>query len=59
MGFKKVRCRMAKPQNVEIVNNPEDGGWPFVTQDGNELQFTRMYMGSPAIFSSKKDNGEW
>ena len=37
MGFKKVRCRMAKPQNVEIVNNPEDGGWPFVTQDGNEL----------------------
>jgi hypothetical protein len=47
------------PQNVEIVNSPETDGWPFLTQDGSELWFTRTYQGSPAIFRSKRANGEW
>jgi len=47
------------PQNVDIVNSPETDGWPSLTQDGNELWFTRTYMGSPAIFRSKKANNEW
>jgi hypothetical protein len=47
------------PQNVATVNSPEDDGWPSLTQDGNELWFTRTYMGSPAIFRSKRVNGEW
>ncbi len=41
------------------VNTAGDEGWPFLTQDGNELWFTRTYMGSPAIYRSLKVNGEW
>jgi len=47
------------PENVETVNSHETDGRPFLTQDGNELWFTRIYLGSPAIFRSKRVNGEW
>jgi len=47
------------PEHIDIVNSPETDGWPSLTQDGNELWFTRFYMGSPGIFRSKKINGEW
>jgi hypothetical protein len=47
------------PQNVEAVNSPEIDGWPSLTQDANELWFTRTYQGSPAIFRSKRVDGEW
>ncbi|MFC2022848.1 hypothetical protein ACFLTL_01700 [Chloroflexota bacterium] len=46
------------PQNIEVVNSPEIDGWPSLTQEGNELWFTRFYMGSPAIFRSKRVNDE-
>jgi beta-xylosidase len=32
---------------------------PFISQDGTELWFNRRYMGSPAIFRSKKIDGQW
>jgi hypothetical protein len=47
------------PENVTAVNSLETDGWPSLTQDGNELWFTRTYQGSPAIFRSKRINGEW
>jgi hypothetical protein len=47
------------PQNIGVINTSEIEGWPFITQDGNELWFTRFYMGSPAIFRSKRVNDEW
>ncbi len=47
------------PQNIEIINSPENDGWPSLTQDGKELWFTRTYKGSPAIFRSKKINNLW
>jgi hypothetical protein len=47
------------PENIDAVNSPETDGWPSLTQDGNELWFTRTYMGSPAIYRSKRVNGEW
>lgn len=47
------------PENVEAVSSPENEGWPFLTQDGNELWFTRTYMGSPAIYRSKRVSGQW
>jgi hypothetical protein len=47
------------PENVEAVNSPETDGWPFLTQNGNELWFTRTYQGAPAIFRSERVNGEW
>ena len=47
------------PVNVAAVNSTAVDGWPSLTQDGNELWFTRFYQGSPAIFRSKRDNGVW
>jgi len=48
-----------KPENVAVLNSQENEGWPFVTQDGLELWFTRFYLGSPAIFRSTRINGQW
>lgn len=56
---KKVNGEWQEPENVEAVNTSDAEGWPFITQDGNELWFTRTYMGSPAIFRSQKDGGKW
>jgi ribosomal protein L24E len=47
------------PESVAAVNSSENDGWPFVTQDGKELWFTRTYKGSPALFRSKKIGGNW
>jgi hypothetical protein len=47
------------PQNIAIVNSSEIEGWPSISEDGQELWFTRFYMGSPAILRSTKINGEW
>lgn len=47
------------PENLEVVNSAETDGWPSLSQDGNELWFTRFYLGSPALFRSKRVNGRW
>lgn len=47
------------PENVAAVNSAENEGWPFISQDGNELWFTRTYLGSPAVYRSTKLNGVW
>ncbi len=56
---RKVDGVWQEPENVEAVNTAGHEGWPFVTQDGNELWFTRTHMGTPAIFRSKKVDNEW
>ncbi len=56
---KKVNGEWQSLENVEAVNTPDMDGWPFVTQDGNELWFLRTYMGSPSIFRSEKVSGQW
>jgi hypothetical protein len=56
---RKVNGEWQQPENVAAVNSPDVEGWPFLTQDGNELWFTGFYQGSPAIFMSKKVAGEW
>ena len=45
----KVNGEWQTPENVAAVNTEGTEGWPFLTQDGNELWFTRTYMGSPAV----------
>lgn len=55
----KVNDQWQPPQNVTAVNSPETDGWPFLTPDSNELWFTRIFMGSPAIFRSRRIDGEW
>ena len=47
------------PENVTSVNSSIDEGWPYITPDGNELWFNRIYEGTPAIFRSIKQNEEW
>jgi len=46
-----------EPENVAPVNSAGDEGWPFISEDGDELWFTRFYQGSPAIFRSLRENG--
>jgi hypothetical protein len=56
---RKVNGEWQAPENIEAVNTPEMEGWPFLTADGNELWFTRFYLGSPGIFVSRKSGGQW
>lgn len=55
----KVNGEWQEPVNFEITNSAENEGWPYLSQDGNEFWFTRFYLGSPALFRSKKISGEW
>jgi hypothetical protein len=48
-----------EPTDVEAVNTADDEGWPFLSQDGKELWFTRFYQGSPAIFRSQWAGQAW
>jgi len=48
-----------EPDNIAIVNTEENEGMPYITSDGNELWFNRVYLGTPAIYRSKKLNDEW
>jgi hypothetical protein len=56
---RKFNNEWQAPENIEAINTADTEGWPFVTQDGKELWFTRWYLGSPAIFRSQKINGQW
>ncbi len=48
-----------QPININIVNTPELDGFPYVSKNGNELWFTRWYVGSPAIYRSRMISDEW
>ncbi len=56
---RRVNGEWQQPENIEIVNTEENEGWPFISQNGDELWFLRTYMGSPAIYRSKKVGGAW
>jgi hypothetical protein len=47
------------PENVTAVNSPAAEGWPFVSLDKQELWFTRIYLGTPAIFRSQWQGSGW
>jgi hypothetical protein len=47
------------PENLAAVNSPDSEGWPFVTEDGAELWFTRPYRGAPAIFRAPRAGDTW
>ena len=47
-----------EPVNLAIVNSTYSDGWPFVTQDGSELWFTRS-VGAPELWRSKRVDGQW
>lgn len=47
------------PVNLETINSSTMDGYPFVSQQGDELWFTRTYQGTPAVFRSRRVNGQW
>jgi len=47
------------PENVSAVNSSGDESRPYLTPDGNEIWITRTYLGTPALYRSKKVDGEW
>ncbi|PIT87416.1 MAG: hypothetical protein COU31_03050 [Candidatus Magasanikbacteria bacterium CG10_big_fil_rev_8_21_14_0_10_40_10] len=47
------------PINISAVNSPQADGWPYISQNGEEMYFTRTYLGSPSIWRSQKINGQW
>lgn len=55
----KVNDIWQEPTNIAVINTESDEGWPYITDDGSELWFTRTYQGSPAIYRSKKINTTW
>jgi hypothetical protein len=55
----RVDGKWKNPINIEVLNSGDNEGWPYVTADGNELWFNRIHKGSPAVFRSKRVNGEW
>ena len=55
---KNVDGQWGEPENIEIVNSPYTDGWPFVSEDGSELWFTRA-IGAPELYRSKRVGGEW
>ncbi len=57
--IEKVNGEWQPPEPVESVNTEEYEGWPFVTEEMDELWFTRTYLGTPAIYKSKNLNGTW
>jgi len=56
---RNVNGEWQQPENVAAVNTAENDGWPFISQDGTELWFTRTYKGAPAVYRSPKLNGVW
>lgn len=55
---RNVSGKWQEPESVEIVNTEMSEGWPYVSEDGTELWFTRATPG-PEIYRSLKVNGEW
>jgi len=47
------------PVNVTAVNTASRDAYPYVSTDGNELWFTRTYLGSPGVFRSVKTGDAW
>ena len=47
------------PVNLGAVNSIDTEGWPFLSQDGRELWFTRFYMGTPGVFRSRLGPSGW
>lgn len=47
-----------EPVNLSIVNSSYSDGWPFITQDGSELWFTRI-IGAPELWRSRRVEGQW
>lgn len=55
----KTNGAWQEPTNISAINTTEDERQPFLTSDGNELWYTGTEKGVPAVFRSRKINGNW
>lgn len=58
----KLNGQWQTPVNLEAVNTADGEGWPYLSEDGTELWFTRHSAAGKipmGIFRSVKANGEW
>ena len=55
---RKVDGEWQEPESIDVVNTEMSEGWPFISEDGTELWFTRATPG-PEIYRSLKVDGEW
>ncbi|MBU0728010.1 hypothetical protein KKA95_04975 [Patescibacteria group bacterium] len=55
----KVDGEWVNPVNIEVVNTPDNDGFPYITPDGQEMWINRWYSGTPAVFRSKRVDGVW
>ncbi len=53
-----VNSEWQEPVNLAVINSTYTDGWPFISQDGAELWFTRS-VGAPELWRSKRVNGQW
>jgi hypothetical protein len=55
---RKVDGDWQEPESIDVVNTEITEGWPYVSEDGTELWFTRATPG-PEIYRSLKVDGDW
>jgi len=55
---RKVNGEWQAPEPIDAVNTKDSEGWPFISEDGNELWFTRI-RGAPEIWRSARIEGKW
>jgi hypothetical protein len=55
----RVGGEWADPVNVAAVNTADNETLPYVTPGGAELWITRWYQGTPALFRSRRVDGQW
>ncbi|MCK5128934.1 MAG: PD40 domain-containing protein [Clostridiales bacterium] len=56
---KQVDGKWSEPENLENINTETLDGFPYISSDGLELWFTRIYKGTPAIYRSYRVDGIW
>lgn len=49
----------SEPVDVAAVNTAGDEGWPYLSQNGSELWFTRTLNGTPSIWRSERNGSGW
>jgi len=54
-----VNNEWAQPVNIEAVNSEAADGWPYLSDDGLELWFLRLHMGTPAVMKSVWNGTDW
>ena len=55
---RRTNGEWGEPENIATVNSEFRDGWPWISQDGKEMWFTRL-EGAPNLYRSKKVEGQW